>query len=144
MTKKTQYEVLSKQNGRWEINNQYPASGEDDAIKEAKALEELKHIKDVKVIREVFDPEEGTSKEYSVYQPGKKKYRPPRRFPKESPENKKTPQKKTFFETKRKGRSLHYTLMNIIVVFSFSIFIIAAFTWFASKHIIEMFEAILR
>jgi hypothetical protein len=145
MTKQIQYEVLSKQNGRWEINSQYPKSKEDVAIKEAKSLQELKHVEDVKVVREVFDPKEGISREYIVYQPSKKKYRPPRKFPKESLENKKTTQmKKVYSETKRKGHSLHYTLMNIIVVCSFSIFIIASFTWFASGHIIKIFESIFK
>lgn len=97
MAQQTQYEVLSKQNGRWEINSQYQASGEDEAVKEAKSLEGLKHIEDVKVIREVFDPEEGTSKEYNVYQPGKKKYRPPHKFPKKKPQKHESRAQETLF-----------------------------------------------
>jgi hypothetical protein len=143
MAQKTQYEVLVKQNGHWEIISQYQASEEGEAIKEAKSLEVQKHFEDVKVIREIFDQEEVTSKEYNVYQPGKKKYRPPHKFPKKSPKNTEIQHKKTFSDIKKEGRSLHYTLMNIIVVCSFSIFIIAMFIWFTSMHIVEMIVAIL-
>lgn len=144
MAKQTQYEVLTKQNGRWEINSQYAESEEDEAIMEAKSLEGLKHVEDVKVIREFFDSNEGTSREYNVYQPGKKKYRPPHKFPKKSLKNKKNSHKKIFFETKRKGRSLHYTLMNIIVICICSVFIVATISWFVSRHIVETFESILK
>jgi hypothetical protein len=144
MAKQTQYEVLFKQDGRWEINSQHLESEEEDAIKEAKDLEKLNHIEDVKVIREVFDPKEGTSKEFDVYTPGKKKYRPPSKYPKKASEDVETPKKKTFSSNKRKGPSLHYTLMNIIVVCSFSIFLVAVFTWFTSKHFLEVIGLIFQ
>jgi hypothetical protein len=144
MAQKTQYEVLVKQNGHWEIINQYQALEEDEAIREAKSFEVQKHIEDVKVIREIFDPEEGTSKEHNVYQPGKKKYRPPHKFPKKNLKSRAIQQKKTSYKVKIKGPSLHYTLMNIILVCSFSIFIVAIITWFTSKHIFEMFDSILK
>ena len=143
MAKHTQYEVLVKQSGHWEIISQYQAAEEDEAIEEAKSLEVQKHIEDVKVIREIFDPEEVTSKEYNVYQPGKKKYRPPHKFPKKSPKSTEIQHKKTFSDIKKKGRSLHYTLMNVTVICSFSIFIVALLTWFTSMHIVEMIEAVL-
>ena len=137
MSDKTQYEVLLKQNGRWEINSQYQASEEEDAITEAKYLEGQKHIEDVKVIREVFDPKKGTSKEYEVYRPGKKKYRPPRKFPKTDLETTET-HKKTPTKMKRRGPSVHYTLMNIVIVSIFGMFIVASFIWFAGKHFLRM------
>ena len=137
MKNKTQYEVLFKQNGRWEINSQYQASEEDEAIEEAKYLEGQKHIEDVKVIREVFDIKEGTSEEFDVYRPGKKKYRPPSKYPKENLEDPETPKKKTFARMKRKGPSLHYTLMNIVVVCLLCMFIIAVLIWFTGKHFWE-------
>ena len=140
MAKQTQYEVLFKQDGRWEINSQHQESEEENAIQEAKDLEKLKHIEDVKVIREVCDPKEGTSKEFDVYRPGKKKYRPPSKYPKKEPEDVETPKSKTFSKNKRKGPTLHYTLMNIIVVCTVSIFIVAIFTWFTSKHFFEMIK----
>ena len=140
MADKTQYEVLFKQNGRWEINSQHQESEEEDAITEAKYLEGQKHIEDVKVIREVFDPKEGTSKEFDVYRPGKKKYRPPSKFPKKELEELEKPKKKTVSRIKRKGPSLHYTLMNIVIVSIFSMFIIAAFIWFTSKHFLAMLD----
>ena len=43
----------------------------DKAIEIAKSLEVQKDIESVKVLREVFDPEEGTSKESTVYTPGR-------------------------------------------------------------------------
>ena len=144
MAQKTQYEVLVKQNGYWEIINQYQASEEDEAINEAKSFEVQKHIEDVKVICEIFDTEEGTSKEHKVYQPGKKKYRPPHKFPKKNLKSRAIQQKKTSYKVKIKGPSLHYTLMNIILVCSFSIFIVAIITWFTSKHILEMFSSIFK
>ena len=144
MVQKIQYEVLVKQNGYWEIINLYQASEEDEAIKEAKSFEVQKHIEDVKVIREIFDNEEGTSKDINVYQPGKKKYRPPQKFPKESLKSRATQQNNTLSKIKKDGPSLHYTLMNIIVVCSFSIFIIAMISWFTSKHILEVFNSILK
>ena len=144
MANQTQYEVLSKQNGRWEINNQYHASEEDEAIKEAKSLEELNHIEDVKVIREVFYPEEGISREYNIYQPSKKKYRPPSKFPKKNPIKEKASHEKVLLKNIKRGPSLHNTLINIILVCGFSIFAVAAFTWFASKHITDIFVSILK
>jgi hypothetical protein len=143
MAQKTQYEVLVKQKGYWEIISQYQASEEDEAIKEAKSFEVLKHIEDVKVIREIFDPEDGIFKEYNVYQPGKKKYRPPHKFPKKSLKSR-VIQKKPLSKIIKKGPSLPYTLMNIIVVCSFSIFVVAMITWFTSKHILRMFDSILK
>ena len=143
MANKIQYEVLFKQNGRWEINSQFQESEEEDAITEAKHLERQSHIEDVRVIREVFDPKEGTSKEFDVYRPGKKKYRPPSKYPKKPVKDHETPRKKTLSRIRRKGPSLHYTLMNIIIVCIFSMFIIAAFIWFAGKHFLEMIKSIL-
>ena len=75
MDHETHYEVLVMQNGRWEISSRHQASEEDEAVEVAKSLDAQKHIESVKVIREVFDPEEGTSKEYNVYTSGQKNYR---------------------------------------------------------------------
>ena len=71
MVQQIQYEVLVKQDGRWGFNSSHQASEKDKAIEIAKSLEVQKDIESVKVLREVFDPEEGTSKESTVYTPGR-------------------------------------------------------------------------
>ena len=71
MALQTHYEVLVKQDGRWEINSRHRASEKDKAIEIAKSLEVQKDIESVKVLREVFDPKEGTSKESTLYTPGR-------------------------------------------------------------------------
>ena len=90
MVRQTHYEVLVKQNGRWEIHGRHQASGKEAAIEEAKALDGQTHIERVKVIQGIFDAEEGTSKEYNVYAPGQKKYQPPRKSSKKNPKTAKS------------------------------------------------------
>ena len=71
MAHQTHYDVLVKQDGRWEFNSSHQASEKDKAIEIAKSLEVQKDIESVKVSREVFDPKEGTLKETTVYTPGR-------------------------------------------------------------------------
>jgi len=77
MAHTTHYEVHVKQNGRWEIHARFTATEKEASIEEAKSLDTMKHIESVKVIQEIYDLDDGTSKEYNVYAPGQKKYRPP-------------------------------------------------------------------
>ena len=79
-----------------------------------------------------------------VYQPSKKKYRPPSKFPKKNPIKEKASHEKVLLKNIKRGPSLHNTLINIILVCGFSIFAVAAFTWFASKHITDIFVSILK
>ncbi len=79
MAHTTHYEVHVKQKGRWEIHARYTATEKEQSIEEAKSLDNMKHIESVKVIQEIYDLDDGTSKEYNVYSPGQKKYRPPGR-----------------------------------------------------------------
>ncbi len=139
MAHQTHYEVLVKQNGRWEIYGRHSAAEKDQAIEEAKALDGQKHVQGVKVIQEIYDPEDGSSKEYNVYAPGQKKYQPPRKKTpgkgkktsaqqkengkNSSPGNRKKKKKKT-------ARSLTSIILNIAMISGFSFVVGALFTWF--------------
>ena len=71
MTHEIHYDVFVKEDGRWEINSSHQASEEDKAVEIAKSLDAQRNIESVKVIREVFDPEEGTTKTSTIYTPGR-------------------------------------------------------------------------
>ncbi len=145
MAHQTHYEVLVKQNGRWEIHGRHGQGEKEQAIEEAKALDGQKHIQGVKVIQEIFDPDEGTSKEYNVYAPGQKKYQPPRKHAKKSPEaadedgdvspvgSKNGKNKK-----KKNSRSLVSILLSIAMISAFSMVVGALFTWFTGMYLADM------
>jgi hypothetical protein len=67
MSRQTTFEVYSEQGGRWEIHSRFPASRKDAAVQEAKILEGQKNVNATKVVREVYDAEEGTSEESTIY-----------------------------------------------------------------------------
>ncbi len=142
MAHQTHYEVLVKQNGRWEIHGRHSASEKEQAIEEAKALDGQKHIQGVKVIQEIFDPEEGTSKEYNVYAPGQKKYQPPRKK-KKTDEGEKAEEVSPAVNRNRKskkkksGRSLVSILLSIALISGFSSIVGALFTWFTGMYIAD-------
>jgi len=137
MAHQTHYEVLVKQNGRWEIHGRFQASEKETAIEEAKALDGQKHIDSVKVIQEIFDPEEGTSKEYNVYAPGQKKYQPPRKSSKKKTEESESQQKRPTLSKKKPGRSLSRILLNIAMISGFSAIVGALFTFFTSMFLAD-------
>ena len=120
MAHQTHYEVLVKQNGRWEIHGRHSSSEKDQAIEEAKALDGQKHIQGVKVIQEIFDPDEGTSKEYNVYAPGQKKYQPPRKQTKkkseeETEEDATSPSSKNRKNIKNKKKKSTKSFVSIVL-----------------------------
>ena len=67
MGRQTTFEVYSQQGGRWEIHSRFPASRKDAAIQEAKNLENQQNVSASKVVREVYDADEGTSEESTIY-----------------------------------------------------------------------------
>jgi hypothetical protein len=147
MAHQTHYEVLVKQNGRWEIHGRHSSSEKDQAIEEAKALDGQKHIQGVKVIQEIFDPDEGTSKEYNVYAPGQKKYQPPRKQTKkkseeETEEDATSPSSKNRKNIKNKKKkstkSFVSIVLSIAMISGFSTVVGALFTWFTGMYLADM------
>ena len=141
MAHQTHYEVLVKQNGRWEIHGRHTQAEKEQAIEEAKSLDGQKHIQAVKVIQEIYDPEDGSSKEYNVYAPGQKKYQPPRKKTKKDIE-KEEAEEETKTVAKRlkkpvKGRSLVSILMSIALISGFSTIVGALFTWFTGMFLAD-------
>ncbi len=67
MQRKITFEVHVLQGSRWEIHARHRATEKDAAITEARILEKNPNINAVKVIKDVLDPEEGISEEYTVY-----------------------------------------------------------------------------
>jgi adenylate cyclase len=67
MARQTTFEVYSQQGGRWEIHSRFPASRKDAAVQEAKILENQQSVSATKVVREVYDADEGTSEESTIY-----------------------------------------------------------------------------
>ena len=67
MARQTTFEVYSQQGGRWEIHSRFPASRKDAAVQEAKNLENQQNVSATKVVREVYDADEGTSEESTIY-----------------------------------------------------------------------------
>ena len=67
MPLQTNYEVHVQQGGRWSIHAQYDSHQKDVAIEEAKKVDSQGNIGAVKVIREVYDPTEGTHRNYIIY-----------------------------------------------------------------------------
>ncbi len=136
MAHTTHYEVHVKQKGRWEIHARYTATEKEASIEEAKSLDAMKHIESVKVIQEIYDLDDGTSKEYNVYSPGQKKYHPPGR-----PDKKKaaaanggaTAAAKTG-PARNASVNLSFSdlIWRILAISLFSGIIGALFTWFIS------------
>lgn len=144
MAHQTHYEVLVKQGGRWEIHGRHSASEKEQAIEEAKALDGQKHIQGVKVIQEIFDPDEGTSKEYNVYAPGQKKYQPPRRKTQKQKEEEAATEEvvvssrsKKNKNKKKQGRSFISIIMLIALISGFSTIVGGLFTWFTGMYLVE-------
>jgi hypothetical protein len=67
MGRQTTFEVYSEQGGRWEIHSRFPASRKDAAVQEAKNLEGQQNVNATKVVHEVYDADEGTSEESTIY-----------------------------------------------------------------------------
>ena len=63
----THLEVHVLQHGRWSIHAQFDASQKEIAVEEGKMLDSQPGIDAVKVIREVYDPTEGTHRDYVIY-----------------------------------------------------------------------------
>jgi len=141
MAHSTHYEVHVKQNGRWEIHARHSAADKELAIEEAKSLDTSKHIEAVKVIQEIYDPEDGTSKEYNVYAPGQKKYHPPRKTKLAAPESKVADSRGTSSsKTKAKPKSREsftVLLLKILGITIFSSIVGSLFTWFVSMFIVD-------
>ncbi len=139
MTHQTHYEVLVKQDGRWEIHARYSQSDKEQAIEEAKALNGQKHIQSIKVIQEIYDPEQGTSKEYNIYAPGQKKYHPPRSST-EKPSEEKVEEKADATKHKKKQKS-HRSFTSILILIAlisgFSAIVGAIFTWFVGMFLAD-------
>lgn len=136
MAHTTHYEVHVKQNGRWEIHARYTATEKEASIEEAKSLDTMKHIESVKVIQEIYDLDDGTSKEYSVYAPGQKKYRPPSRHSttqSSATGNESGPASRG---KSTKNRSANVSLAGLIwrmlAITVFSTLVGGLFTWFVS------------
>ena len=149
MAHQTHYEGHVKQNGRWEIHARHSSSEKELAIEEAKSMDAMKHIQSGKVIQEIFDPDEGLSKEYNVYTPGE-----PRRGPKKSSSKAPALQAKEAQEAaaeaeeeesrggsknKKKGskRSINQILLRMSGIIVFSLIVAAMFTWFTSMVMAE-------
>jgi len=138
MPHQTHYEVLVKQHGHWELLGRYPQSGKEMAIEEARALDGQKYIQGVKVIQEIYDPEDGTSKEYNVYSPGKKRYHPPHKLFNKSAEKEVEKSETNKLENKKKSsRSFSSTLVTIALISGFSAIVGALFTWFTGMYLAE-------
>ena len=138
MAHTTHYEIHVKQKGRWEIHARYSASEKEASIEEAKNLDTLKHIDSVKVIQEIYNPDDGTSKEYNVYAPGQKKRHPAGR----APSAKKTPDQEAgrsaSSRKKEKPRdSFSGLILKILAITVFGSVIGGLFTWFVSMVIVE-------
>ncbi len=73
------FEVMVKQNGRWEIHARYPKTKQDVAIRDAQSLESISTIDEVRVVRESYDSNRGTSIESTVYPKPKPKPKPPKK-----------------------------------------------------------------
>lgn len=141
MAHQTNYEVHVKQNGRWEIQSRHGHADKEKAIEEAKTLDNQKHIQSVKVIQEVFDTEEGTSKEYNVYAPGQTKYRPQKHKTAngaDGTENGGRDVPARHKKKKKKSRSLNGILLSIALISAFSTIVGAMFTWFTGMFLVEM------
>lgn len=143
MAHQTHYEVHVKQNGRWEIHGRHSQAEKEHAIEEAKALDGQKHIQAVKVIQEIYDPEDGSSREYNVYAPGQKKYQPPRKkSPKDQAREAQEREARTTArrkkETGKSHRSLTSILLTISLISGFSAVVGAMFTWFTSMFLADL------
>ena len=130
MAHQTSYEVHVKQNGRWEIHARHSSGGKEQAIEEAKNLDAQKHSQAVKVIQEIYDPEEGTSKEYNVYSPGQKKPPPKRKTPAKKTDDEPMPDFSKL-RAKKQNRSWFSILLNISLITLFSTVVGGLFTWFS-------------
>ncbi len=136
MAHTTHYEVHVKHKGRWEIHARYTATEKEAAIEEAKNLDGQKHVESVKVIQEIYDLDDGTSKEYNVYAPGQQKYRPPAR-----PSARKSATAKDDSGAASKTRSagkpqqsptFTALIWRILAISVFSAIVGGLFTWFVS------------
>jgi hypothetical protein len=138
MAHQTHYEVQVKQNGRWEIHGRYSQAEKEHAIEEAKSLDGMKHIQSVKVIQEIYDPDEGTSKEYNVYSPGQKKYHPPQKKTKKQSGEGADVEVDDVTSKKKKpnpARSIVSILISIAMISGFSTVVGALFTWFVGMYL---------
>ncbi|MHA1597127.1 MAG: hypothetical protein ACTSV1_00245 [Alphaproteobacteria bacterium] len=153
MAHQTHYEVHVKQNGRWEIHARHPAGEKELAIEEAKSLDSMKHIQTVKVIQEIFDPDEGLSKEYNVYTPGEPRRTPAKRGGAKAPalrakekaeaiargetveddeDGEETDNKAGKNKKPHKSRPIASILLRMTGIVVFSLVVGTMFTWFAS------------
>ncbi|NQU59194.1 MAG: hypothetical protein HQ513_18340 [Rhodospirillales bacterium] len=137
MAHQTHYEVHVKQNGRWEIHGRHQQAEKEQAIEEAKALDGQKHIQAVKVIQEIYDPDDGSSKEYNVYAPGQKKYQPPRKSGKKdaAKDDEKGDAVARRPKKAKSGRTMVSILLSIALISGFSAIVGALFTWFTSMFL---------
>lgn len=138
MAHETHYEILVKQGGRWEIHARHDSANKGHAIEEAKTLDALKHVQAVKVIQEIFDPEEGLSKEFSIYSSDKGGGPPKKSAPKNSKKKGKKrdagdPVRREIKIKKSEPKlPLDVMLVRMSGIVAFSCVIGAMFTWFAS------------
>ena len=139
MPHQTHYEVLAKQSGHWELFGRHSQSEKEQAIEEAKALDGQKYIQSVKVIQEIYDPEDGTSREYNVYSSGKKRYHPPHKLTNKKPDKEVQEKIETdrHDNKKKSSRSFASTLVNIALISGFSAIVGALFTWFTGMYLAE-------
>lgn len=132
------YEVMVKQGGRWEIHARHDANGKEAAINEAKILDGQKHVEAVKVIQEVYDPEDGTSREFNVYTPGQsqgaKRKMPPPGAAKAHSAKKEDHVDLDLSKLKipKKRRSFSSLILRMIGIAAFSAAVAAMFTFFAA------------
>ncbi|HER26214.1 MAG TPA: hypothetical protein ENI69_03805 [Rhodospirillales bacterium] len=96
----------------------------------------MKHIEAVKVIQEIYDADQGISKEYNVYAPGQKKYRPPniaakKRTDAAAKEKSQATSDKSASAGRQKS-SLSFTALiwRILAITVFSTIVGSLFTWF--------------
>ncbi len=73
------FEVMVRQNGRWEIHARYPKTKQDIAVRDAQSLESISTIEEVRVVRESYDSNSGMSVEATVYPKPKDKPRAPKK-----------------------------------------------------------------
>ncbi len=67
MRRQTHFEVHVLQSGQWSVHAQFDGSQKEAALEEGKSLSRQSGIGDVKVIREVYDPNEGSYEDYTIY-----------------------------------------------------------------------------
>lgn len=131
------YEVLVRQKGRWEIHARHDDGEKEAAINEAKILDGQKHVEGVKVIQEVYNPEDGTSREFNVYTPGqtqasRRRSRPQGQKGKPHKHGAESDLDLTKIKVPKTQRSFSSLILRMIGIASFSAVIGGLFTFFGS------------